>query len=160
VTLTVTEIPHTTAPSAGRGHERPGLLLGTTSRRPRLTLEQRVGFRQQLERLAEMEVNRVETIATLGGQQVAAYDIGLRQAVHDALAKLAGGTYGDCEVCHVAIPVERLELVPYARRCVRCQERMEGGWDQPRRLVGSIVRTRAGEPQGPSELHDRLHAAS
>ena len=152
MTSTVTDPPYTIAPTTGRGHDRPGLLLGTTSRRPRLTLDQRIAFRQDLERLAEIEHNPVDSVATLGAQEVASYDIGLRQAVRDALAKLAGGTYGDCERCHAPIPIDRLEAVPYARRCLACQQRMEGRWDQVPALVGSVVRNLAGEPQGPSEI--------
>jgi DnaK suppressor protein len=46
-----------------------------------------------------------------------------REAIEDidlALAKLAGGTYGDCEACRLPIPVERLEAIPHARTCVSC----------------------------------------
>jgi RNA polymerase-binding transcription factor DksA len=38
-----------------------------------------------------------------------------------ALARLDAGTYGWCEECGDAIPVERLEVIPAAARCVRCQ---------------------------------------
>ena len=87
----------------------------------------------------------------MGPETLAAYDVGVRDAVHDALAKLADGTYGRCETCDRPIPAARLEAVPYARHCLDCQERMEDGWDQVRRLVGGVVRTFGGEPQGPSE---------
>jgi RNA polymerase-binding transcription factor DksA len=120
--------------------------------RGRLTLDQGLAIRQQLVELAELEDDRVEFAATVGDRVVAAYDIGLRDAVHDALAKLATGTYGNCETCHRPVPAARLAAVPYARRCVSCQERWENGWDQVRGLVGGVVRTLAGEPQGPSEM--------
>jgi RNA polymerase-binding transcription factor DksA len=35
-----------------------------------------------------------------------------------ALARVEAGTYGRCEVCGAAIPVERLEARPTARTCV------------------------------------------
>jgi DnaK suppressor protein len=38
-----------------------------------------------------------------------------------ALAKLGSGTYGACEDCGEAIPVRRLQIVPEARLCARCQ---------------------------------------
>ena len=116
-----------------------------------LTLDQRLAIRHQLVELAELEDDRVERVATIGAETLAAYDVGVRDAVRDALAKLASGTYGNCETCHRPIPAARLEAVPYARRCVACQQRWEGGWDQVQGLVGSVVRTLAGEPQGPSE---------
>jgi len=40
--------------------------------------------------------------------------------VDAALARIADGTYGTCEVCGRPIPVERLEVRPTARTCVGC----------------------------------------
>lgn len=40
--------------------------------------------------------------------------------VEAALARLDDGTYGQCTVCHRAIPDERLEVVPWAATCVAC----------------------------------------
>ena len=40
--------------------------------------------------------------------------------VDRALARLESGTYGVCERCGRAIPVERLEVRPTARTCVAC----------------------------------------
>ena len=42
-----------------------------------------------------------------------------------ALARMDAGTYGACLDCGVAIPVERLEVMPAARFCVGCQQRNE-----------------------------------
>jgi DnaK suppressor protein len=41
--------------------------------------------------------------------------------IEAAMRRLDAGTYGWCEACHEAIPIERLEVVPAAARCVRCQ---------------------------------------
>jgi RNA polymerase-binding transcription factor DksA len=41
--------------------------------------------------------------------------------VVDALARIEAGTYGRCEACARWIGIERLTVVPYARRCVRCE---------------------------------------
>ena len=38
-----------------------------------------------------------------------------------ALHRIAGGTYGACVHCGVAIPAERLEFRPFAAGCVACQ---------------------------------------
>ncbi|KWV32759.1 TraR/DksA family transcriptional regulator [Micromonospora rifamycinica] len=43
-----------------------------------------------------------------------------------ALRRLAEGSYGRCERCQVAIPAERLEVLPQARFCVPCQQRTGG----------------------------------
>jgi len=42
------------------------------------------------------------------------------QEIEDALAKLADGTYGECESCHQRIGEARLEAMPAARLCIRC----------------------------------------
>jgi DnaK suppressor protein len=48
-----------------------------------------------------------------------------RDAVEDideALARMDAGTYGLCESCQSPIPLERLEAIPRARRCVACAD--------------------------------------
>lgn len=121
----------------------------TSVLRSTLTPAHRLVLRRRLEQLVRAEEDPVELAATVGSQAVAAYDVGMRDAVHDALRKMDEGTYGICESCGDPIPAARLDALPYARRCVRCQERMEAGWDQVRRLVGQVVRSRGGEAQGP-----------
>ncbi len=46
--------------------------------------------------------------------------------IRDALDRLDGGTYGSCERCGNAIPIERLEAIPHARHCVACSTRETG----------------------------------
>ncbi len=43
----------------------------------------------------------------------------------DALKKIEEGTFGICEECKSLITRSRLKAVPYARLCVKCQERKE-----------------------------------
>jgi len=43
--------------------------------------------------------------------------------VEHALAKLAEGTYGICEVCGGPIEAARLEAKPAARLCIKCASR-------------------------------------
>jgi DnaK suppressor protein len=45
--------------------------------------------------------------------------------VENALRRLALGTFGVCEMCDEAIPVARLQALPYATRCVKCQRTAE-----------------------------------
>jgi RNA polymerase-binding protein DksA len=40
--------------------------------------------------------------------------------VDEAIDRLARGVYGDCAECGTAIPVARLEVLPYAKTCVEC----------------------------------------
>jgi RNA polymerase-binding transcription factor DksA len=46
--------------------------------------------------------------------------------VNDALARIEQGTFGRCENCHQEIAPERLEVLPYARYCIRCARELEG----------------------------------
>lgn len=53
-----------------------------------------------------------------------------------ALTKLDERTYGRCEMCEEPIPLPRLEALPFAIRCARCQE----AWERKcRRTSGQSV---------------------
>jgi len=43
----------------------------------------------------------------------------------DALKKIEDSTFGICEDCKSLIAKNRLKAVPYARLCVKCQEKRE-----------------------------------
>jgi RNA polymerase-binding protein DksA len=45
--------------------------------------------------------------------------------IREALRKVDDGSYGDCEECSKAIGIKRLELIPYAQFCTRCQVKAE-----------------------------------
>lgn len=59
-------------------------------------------------------------------QDVTAVTANLRsqtlKEVNNALARCAGGTYGECEGCGEEISAGRLKAIPWARYCVTCQE--------------------------------------
>jgi len=42
--------------------------------------------------------------------------------VERAIEKIDMGTYGLCELCNTRIPIERLQVLPFATQCVKCQE--------------------------------------
>jgi DnaK suppressor protein len=46
----------------------------------------------------------------------------LLRAVKAALQRIHDGTFGDCLACEEPISPKRLAAVPWALRCVRCQE--------------------------------------
>lgn len=123
----------------------------TAPRRGSVTPEFVATVRQSLARLIDtFETNRIDTAARHGGNVGAAYDAGIRTAVHEALEDLETGRYGDCRVCAEPIDVERLRAVPYARRCALCQQVEESRWNQFERTMASVIRARVGEPQGRS----------
>jgi len=45
--------------------------------------------------------------------------------LEDAIKKIEEGTFGICEECKSPISKTRLKVVPFARLCVKCQERKE-----------------------------------
>ncbi|MBI5089788.1 MAG: TraR/DksA C4-type zinc finger protein [Actinobacteria bacterium] len=61
--------------------------------------------------------------------------LGIRLEATDVLKEIAAarqrlerGAYGRCEVCGVDIHPERLEMVPWARRCAADEAHREAGW--------------------------------
>ncbi len=45
--------------------------------------------------------------------------------IEEALRKIEEGTYGICDECEGDIPLGRLNAMPFALRCVDCQEKHE-----------------------------------
>ena len=45
--------------------------------------------------------------------------------IKDALGRIDKGIYGICAHCGTEIPKERLEVNPYAKMCIKCQESLE-----------------------------------
>ncbi len=48
-----------------------------------------------------------------------------RQLIEEALSSLEEGTYGLCAECDEEISEKRLEALPFARHCIKCQSRLE-----------------------------------
>jgi DnaK suppressor protein len=49
----------------------------------------------------------------------------LRQAVRYAVDRIKTGDYGRCEECEELIAPQRLNAIPWARFCVKCQSQLE-----------------------------------
>jgi DnaK suppressor protein len=49
-------------------------------------------------------------------------DSGLLRQVRAALARIADGEFGTCADCESSIGTKRLAALPWAQRCIRCQE--------------------------------------
>jgi DnaK suppressor protein len=56
---------------------------------------------------------------------VATHEAVLRKEIDDALERITAGTFAICEKCHAVIGMRRLNAIPYARYCVRCERRVE-----------------------------------
>jgi DnaK suppressor protein len=47
--------------------------------------------------------------------------------VDEAIVRLSGKRFGFCEVCEDEMDKKRLDAVPWAKRCISCQEKQEQG---------------------------------
>ena len=47
--------------------------------------------------------------------------------IDEALLRIEDGSYGICQNCNRSIGKKRLEVVPYARLCRRCKQKVESG---------------------------------
>lgn len=45
--------------------------------------------------------------------------------IDEAIARIGDGNYGACEGCSKPIPLARLQALPYAPLCIRCQVKLE-----------------------------------
>jgi DnaK suppressor protein len=66
-----------------------------------------------------MSTDRDMAVETLNQQARSIHDI------RSALTRIADGSYGECERCDEPIPAKRLDALPWARLCVKCQSAAE-----------------------------------
>jgi DnaK suppressor protein len=62
---------------------------------------------------------------------MSANDRQLLALVDEALERIESGEYGDCVHCNEPVQEKRLEAVPWARHCLRCQDLQERGLLNP-----------------------------
>lgn len=58
---------------------------------------------------------------------MSANDRHLLELIDEALVRIEGGEYGKCVHCGEPVQEKRLEAVPWARHCLRCQDLQERG---------------------------------
>lgn len=56
--------------------------------------------------------------------------------VNNALQRLEDGTYGQCLQCRQPIAPKRLEALPWAERCVICEEQLEQVYQSREEVYG------------------------
>lgn len=67
-------------------------------------------------RVGEGTSMAVDRLAAVSAQQ---HLLAMLEEVRRARRRVAEGTYGMCEVCAEPVPKERLEVRPWATRCVK-----------------------------------------
>ena len=65
---------------------------------------------------------QAEAVVNVG---LATHDAVLRREIDDALERINAGTFAACEKCQAVIGMRRLNAIPYARYCIRCERRLE-----------------------------------
>lgn len=71
---------------------------------------------------ADRASQQAEVAVNIG---LATHEAVLRKEIDDALERLNAGTFATCEKCNAVIGARRLNAIPYARYCVRCERRIE-----------------------------------
>jgi DnaK suppressor protein len=88
--------------------------------------ELRAGLRTREEIAIEKASDAIDEIQFAGERELALRNLdrgsNLLRSVGNALARVADGSYGACLHCEGEIKAKRLDAVPWAKYCVRCQE--------------------------------------
>jgi DnaK suppressor protein len=82
----------------------------------------------------EIDMIRMAVDRDLVVQQINQSDRVLRD-VHAAIEALKRGEYGVCADCEEPISTRRLEVLPWAQLCVRCQDARERQGDESGEIV-------------------------
>ncbi|MGW0776742.1 TraR/DksA family transcriptional regulator [Streptomyces sp. NPDC002835] len=97
------------------------------SRPERLTAHE---VRQRLQHERNSRLTQLEAMENEGNDAPQELMLAQKASISRVLAeidaafeRLEAGAYGRCQECACAVPVERLEILPYARCCVGCQRR-------------------------------------
>ena len=88
--------------------------------------------------------DREFALSLVSNEQEALYEI------EEAMKRLEQSTFGLCEICEKPIRKERLEAVPFARLCVRCQSQVEKNRHRPAQTAPVFSET-ADEEGGEAE---------
>jgi RNA polymerase-binding protein DksA len=77
------------------------------------------GYTYHMADVATDTYDREFSLGLASNEQKALYEL------DDALKRIEEGTFGICEECKSIMTKTRLKAVPYARLCVKCQEKRE-----------------------------------
>jgi len=77
----------------------------------------------------ENEADTLDQVISSAGRELAVQrlegNVRLLRDIRAALDRLKDGTYGTCLECDQPIPARRLDVVPWARLCLKCQSKEE-----------------------------------
>jgi DnaK suppressor protein len=72
-------------------------------------------------------------------------------SIENALERMRSGEYGLCESCETAIPLARLQALPYATLCIQCQREAEksGGYQRSPSDWARLLDSVSGDIESP-----------
>ena len=89
------------------------------------------GFQDRSGLAIENSADMLDTIRMATDRDVLVQSLNINaqmlSEVREALARLSNGEYGVCEDCDESIAPRRLQAIPWARVCVKCQEARDRG---------------------------------
>ena len=103
----------------------------TVIRNQRAALEHKLaeltaGFQDRSGLVIENSADMLDTIRMVTDRDVLVHSMNLNARtlsdVREALDRFNKGEYGVCEDCEESISPRRLQAIPWARTCVKCQE--------------------------------------
>jgi RNA polymerase-binding transcription factor DksA len=74
--------------------------------------------------LADLGTDNYDQEFTLG---LIENEQGTLELINEALERMEKGRFGQCAECGEPISKPRLQAIPYARCCIRCARKLEGG---------------------------------
>lgn len=92
--------------------------------------------RQQLAALDHQLLHRPDFGLGVGSPEIITWEMNLARRtvlleriaeIEEAMERRSSGSYGICEICGATIDKERLQILPYTKRCVRCAGLPPGG---------------------------------
>jgi len=57
--------------------------------------------------------------------ELASNELEVLQKIEQALKRVEDNSFGECNECKKSIPAVRLNAIPYAETCLKCQEKIE-----------------------------------
>lgn len=89
-------------------------------------VELSMGLRNRDEIVIERAPDALDEVQLAGERELAILNLdresNLLRDVRSALARIADGSYGTCMHCAEDIKPKRMDAVPWAKYCIRCQE--------------------------------------
>src|ERR1700688_2006779 len=88
-----------------------------------------LGLRNREDIAIEKTPDAIDEVQLAGERELAIRNLdresNLLRNVRGALARIADGSYGTCMHCEEDISLKRLNAVPWAAFCIRCQEALD-----------------------------------